>query len=103
MTIEDSHPLSRMTKCIKKLVQAKVYTTLHAYSRYWQVNIKKRDWPKNAFLCHDRVNQGKMIPFGLINAYRTLQSALDLILSKIKWQTGVVYLDYVVIFSKRVK
>lgn len=40
------------------------------------------------------------MPFGLLNAPATVQRALDIILSNFRWQTCLVYLDDVVIFSR---
>ena len=39
------------------------------------------------------------MPFGLTNAPATFQRALDIILSGLKWQICLVYLDNVIIFS----
>lgn len=41
-------------------------------------------------------------PFGLTNAPACFQRALDIILTKYKWKTCLVYLDDVIIFSKSV-
>jgi len=40
------------------------------------------------------------MPFGLKNAPATFQRALDIILSGVKWQSCLVYLDDVIIYSK---
>ncbi len=103
MTVKDSYPLPRMDECIDTLGEAKVFTTLDAYSGYWQVNVKKDDRPKTAFVCHAGAYQCVRMPFGLTNAPATFQRALDLVLSKFKWQTCLVYLDDVIIFSKDVE
>ena len=44
--------------------------------------------------CHVR------IPFGLRNAPATFERALDIILSGLHWQTCLIYLDDVIVFSK---
>ena len=43
------------------------------------------------------------MPFGLRNAPATFQRALDIILSGVRWQTCLIYLDDVIIFSKDIK
>ena len=40
------------------------------------------------------------MPFGLTNAPASFQRALDLILSRFKWKTCLIYLDDVIIYSK---
>ena len=40
------------------------------------------------------------MPFGLRNAPATFQRALDIILSGVRWQTCLIYLDDVIVFSK---
>jgi len=39
------------------------------------------------------------MPFGLNNATATFQRALDILLSGLKWQVCLVYLDDVIMFS----
>ena len=39
------------------------------------------------------------MPFGLTNALGTFQRALNIILSGLKWQICLVYLDDVILFS----
>ncbi len=103
MTVKDSYPIPRMDECIDTLGEARVFSTLDAYSGYWQMNVAKKDRPKTAFVCHSGTFQCKRMPFGLTNAPATFQRALDLILTKYKWQTCLVYLDDVIIFSTSVE
>ena len=42
------------------------------------------------------------MPFGLTNASATFQRALDLILTKYKWKTCLIYLDDIIIYSKSI-
>ena len=42
MTVKDSYPLPRMDECIDSLGDASVFTTLDAYSGYWQVAINPK-------------------------------------------------------------
>ena len=43
------------------------------------------------------------MPFGLTNAPATSQRALDIVLTKFKWKSCLVYIDDIIIFSKTVE
>ena len=103
MTIKDSYPLPRMDECIDSLGEATIFTTLDAYSGYWQMPVRESDRHKTAFVCHAGTYQYTRMPFGLTNAPASFQRALDFILTKYKWKTCLVYLDDVIIYSKSVE
>ena len=91
-----------MDECIDTLGEANVFTTLDAFWGYWQIAIPEEDRPKTSFVCHAGQYQYVRMPFGLTNAPATFQRALDVILSKFKWKTCLVYIDDIIIFSKTV-
>lgn len=103
ITIRDSYPIPRMDECIDSLGEASVFTTLDANSGYWQVEIAPGDRDKTTFTCHEGLYRFIRMPFGLKNAPATFQRAIDIILSKVKWQYALVYLDDVIIYSKSVE
>ena len=39
------------------------------------------------------------IPFGLMNAEATFQRAMDIVLSGLKWNSCLVYLDDIIVFA----
>ena len=82
MTVKDTYPLPRMDECIDTLGEAQYFTTLDAYSGYWQMKIRKQDRPKTAFVCHAGTFQFVRMPFGLTNAPACFQRAHDLILTR---------------------
>ena len=100
MTVRDSYPIPRMDECIDSLGDANVFTTLDANCGYWQIEIDEDDRDKTAFTSHWGLFRFKRMPFGLKNAPGTFQRAADVILSKVKWQTALVYLDDVIVYSK---
>ena len=51
-------------------------------------------------MCHEGAYQYKRMPFGLTKAPATFQRALDIILSGVKWQSCLIYLDDVIVYSK---
>jgi hypothetical protein len=38
------------------------------------------------------------MPFGLVNAPATFQRAMDIFLSRVLWQSSIVYLDDIIVF-----
>ena len=103
MTIKDSYPLPRMDECIDTLGDARIFTTLDAFNGYWQIDVPQEDRGKTAFVCHSGQFQYTRMPFGLTNAPATFQRGLDVILSRFKWKTCLVYIDDIIIFSKTVE
>ena len=93
----------RIDECIDSLGNASVFTTLDAYSGYWQVALKPEDRHKSAFVYHSGQFQYVRMPFGLTNATEKLQRTLDMILSIYKWKTCLVYIDDIIIYSKSVE
>ncbi|CDF37529.1 unnamed protein product [Chondrus crispus] len=79
VTVRDSYPLLRMDECINSLGDA---TT--------------------TFASHCGLYRFLRMPFGLKNAPATFQRAVDIILSRVKWETALVYLYDVIIYSKTV-
>jgi hypothetical protein len=88
-----------MDESVDSLGEAVVFTTLDCNSGYWQIPVDPADREKTAFTSHLAVYQFRRLPFGLRNAPGTFKRAIDIILSGIKWKTGLVYLDDVIIFS----
>jgi len=89
-----------MEDCLDSLGDAKVFTSLDCTAGYWQVPLSPADRQKTAFTTHAGIYHWLSIPFGLTNALATFQRALDIILSGLKWQLCLVYLDDVIIFSE---
>jgi len=100
VTKRDSYQLPRMDECIESLGEANVFSTLDCNAGYWKVLIADGDREKTAFVCHKGAYHYKRMPFGLTNAPTTFQRALDIILSGAKWQSCLVYLDDVIVYSK---
>ena len=97
MTVRDSYPIPRMDECIDSLGDARIYTALDANCGYWQIEIEENDRNKTAFTSHQGLYRFKRMPFGLRNAPGTFQRAADVILSKVKWKTALVYHDDVIV------
>ena len=103
LTIRDSYHIPRMDECIDSLGDAGIFSTLDANSGYWQVEIHPEDKDKSAFSSHFGLFRFTRMPFGLRNAPATFQRVMDVILSSVRWQFALVYLDDVIIFSRSVE
>ena len=99
-TVADSYPLPRADDCLDSLGTAMVFTTLDCNSGYWQLALAERDKDKTAFVSHMGTHRYNRMPFGLRNAPASFQRALDIILSGVRWQTCLIYLDDVIVFSQ---
>ena len=99
-TLTDAYPLPRMADCINSLGDARVFSTLEGNSVYWQIPVDHGDQDKTTFTTHCGSYRYKRMPFGLKNAPATFQRALDIILSGVRRQICLVYLDDVIVFSK---
>jgi len=73
--------------------------SLDCTAGYWQVLLRKDDQEQTAFKTHCGIYNWLSMPFGLTNARATFQRALDIILSRLKWQICLVCLDDVIVFS----
>ena len=100
VTIRDVYPLPRMDDYIDSLGEASVFTTLDCNSGYWQITIREEDRDKTAFTSHAGTFRFIGIPFGLTDAPATFQRTIDILLSRCRWQSFLVYLDDIIIFSK---
>jgi len=78
---------------------AEVCTSLNCTAGYWQVPLRRKDQENTAFKLHGAIYHWLSMPFGLASAPATLQRALDIILSGLKSQLCLVYLDDFTMFS----
>ena len=89
-----------MDDCIDSLGDAAVFTTLDCNSGYWQIPVAPEDRDKTTVTTNMGTFPHLRMPFGLKGALATFQRALDIILSGVRWQICLVYLDYVIVFSR---
>ena len=99
-TVADAYPLPRIDDCLDSLGDAQIFTTLDCNAGYWQVPVAPEDRDKTTFRSYLGTYRYTRMPFGLRNAPATFQRALDIILSGIRWQTCLIYLNDVIVFSK---
>ena len=66
------------------------------------MEIAEEDRDKTTFASHSGLYRFLRMPFGIKNAPATFQRAIDIILSCVKWETALVYLDDVIVYSRTV-
>ena len=100
LTARDVYPLPRMDECLDSLGEARYFSTLDANTGFWQIEVHPSDRDKTTFSCHAGMYKFVRMPFGLINAPATFQRAMDILLSEVRWESVIVYLDDIIIFSR---
>jgi len=101
-TVKDVFPIPRMDDCMDSLRNATVFSTLDCNAGYWQIPVAADDRSKTTFTSYKGLFCFLRLPFGLVNAPASFQRALDIILSGLRWQTCLVYLNDVPAFSRTV-
>ena len=100
VTVKDAYPLPRTEDCIDALSGATLFSTMDITSAYNQVPIKEEDIPKTAFVTKYGLFEHVTMCFGLCNAPSTFQRLMEIVLAGLQWQTCLVYLDDVIIYSR---
>ncbi len=88
---------------VDSLGEAKFFTTLDCNWSFWRIPTRDEDGDKTTFTCHSRTFTFKKMPFGLINAPATFLRTIDIILARFKWQSCLVYIDDINVFSSTVE
>lgn len=99
ITIKAANPLPRIDMCIDCLASASIFSCLDLQSGYWQLKVEESDRIKTAFITKYGLFEYTKMPFGLCNAPATFQRCLELIFRGLQWQTILIYLDDIIIFS----
>ena len=101
VTIKDKYPIPNIQLIIDSLHGAKYFSTLDLLSRYWQIEIAEKHKYKTVFICEYGLYEFKCMPFGLCNAPRTFQRAINNIMQIVLYEFALVYLDDIIL-SKEV-
>ena len=100
VTVKDAFPLPRTEDCIDAVAGAKLFSTMDITSAYNQVPIREDDIHKTAFTTKYGLFEHVTMPFGLCNAPSTFQRLMEVALAGLQWQSCLIYLDDVIIFSE---
>ena len=99
-TIPDAYPLPRTDDCLVSLGHEEIFTALDRNEGYWKVPIAPEDCDKTMFPSYLGSFRYTRMPFGSRNAPSTFQRTLDIVLSGVRWQSCLIYLGDVIVFSR---
>ena len=100
-TIKDSYPLPRIDDSLDALGGSMWFSTLDLASGFWQVEMDLKDQEKTAFsMAGGGLYEYKVMPFGLANSPATFERLMEQVLMGLHWQTCLVYLDDIIVFSE---
>ena len=99
LTKKDRYPIPRVDDSLNLLAGNQYFTSLDLQSDFWQLSVAPEDIEKTAFITPVGLFEFTVMPFGLCKAPSTFQKTMDTVLAGLKWQTCIVYLDEVLIFS----
>nr|XP_055035571.1 uncharacterized protein LOC129423357 [Misgurnus anguillicaudatus] len=102
-TRKDAYPLPRIEESLDALTGAKWFSTLDLASGYNQVPVAETDRFKTAFCTPFGLFEFNRMPFGLCNAPSTFQRLMERIFGDQSFQSLLLYLDDVIVFSATVE
>lgn len=95
----DLSPTPRMDDCINSVCNAAVFSTLKDSSDYWHVETDETDREKTTFIFHHGLYWFICTPCGLQNTPDSFQHTVDVMLSTVRSEFSLLYLEDIVIFS----
>ncbi|KAE8889975.1 hypothetical protein PF005_g20423 [Phytophthora fragariae] len=100
ITKNDVYLLPRIDETLDNLHGACRFTSLDLHAGYWQAPVAAADRDKTGFVTRQGLFRFIRMHFGLANAPETFQRMMNATLRGLTWQSRLVYLDDVILFSK---
>lgn len=100
ITHKDAYPLPRIEESLTAMKSAAYFSTLDLTSGYWQIPMAPEDREKTAFTTPMGLFEFNSMAFGLCNAPGTFQRFMECCLGHKNFETVLLYLDDVIIYSK---
>ena len=99
--ILDEYRVPRIEELVRSLKDQSIFSKIDLKDGYFQVNLKKEDRMKTAFLdAENRLLHYTKMPQGYINSPAIFQRGMNMILEGLVGLTCFVYLDDILIFGK---
>jgi transposase InsO family protein len=97
-----ANPLPRVLDCLDAVAGATLFSSFDLTSGYHQLGVEEEDIPKTAFCTKFGLFEYTQLPMGLSGAPATFQRAMEIALQGLQWETCLIYLDDVVVYSQGV-
>lgn len=98
VTKRDSYPIPRTDECFDSLAETAVFSIQDANNGYRKFEVEESNCNKFLSTSHHGQYRFVQLPLNLKNAQRTFPFSIVAILSLVKWQRTLVYLDDIVVF-----
>jgi hypothetical protein len=102
-TITDAYPMPRIDDLLDQFASSKWFTSLDAFSGYWQIPVKEEDKWKTAFVCGQGLYEWNVMPFGLTNAPAVFQRIMNEAFEEYLYDFVIIYIDDILIYSRNWK
>lgn len=99
VTIRDLYSIPHIDKCINSVGDAMIFSRLDASSLCRHGKVVEEDWDEPVFPCNSRLSLSTRMPFRSKNATGTFQRAMEVLLTKVRWQFALVLIINIVILS----
>lgn len=100
VSLKDNYPLPKMDHILQRVVGSTKISLFDVFSGYNQILVHPDHQAKTPFTTPWGTFMYVKIPFGLVNAGATFQRAMDIAFAKEIHDFLVIYLDYIIVFSK---
>lgn len=100
VTQRDLYPILHIDECIDSIEESTVSSTSLANSGHFQEEIGHEDDNKAAFIFHLCLCRFIRTLFGLKKTPGTFQRAINVLFAPLAWQTALMSMDVIAIFSK---
>ena len=97
---KDAHQLPRINNLLDTLRGSKYFSILDLASGYCQVEVKKHDRQKTAFVTKSGLNKSNVMPFGLVNAPATFLILMTIVFSGHLGKYCLAYINGIIKFAK---